>query len=118
VNSKVVLVCGSRHWRDRDAIQRWLEREKPGLVVHGGHWDGADAICAGLCGGLHIHHAPVRAYWKVHGKAAGPMRNEAMSLLAPALTKAVAFWDGETTGTKGMIDLLRKEGVPVEVVSP
>jgi hypothetical protein len=112
----VVLLCGSRTWRDEDAIRSWLAEHRPVLVVHGGHWDGADAIAAKVCGALGIHHAPVRAYWKRDGRAAGPMRNSVMARLAPALDEAVAFWDGTSTGTAGMIKLAREAGVAVEVV--
>jgi hypothetical protein len=41
------------------------------------------------------------AQWKEHGKAAGPIRNDAMAIYANAL---IAIWDGQSRGTKNMID--------------
>jgi hypothetical protein len=42
------------------------------------------------------------ADWKMHGKAAGYIRNVDMANNADAL---VAIWDGESKGTKHMIDI-------------
>lgn len=42
------------------------------------------------------------ADWKMHGKAAGYIRNVDMANNADAL---VAVWDGESKGTKHMIDI-------------
>ena len=57
--------------------------------------------------------------WNKRGKAAGPIRNEAMAKYAsegdePGLL--IAFWDGESRGTKSMIDYAKKYGLQVNVV--
>lgn len=40
-----ILVCGSRVWTNRAAIERELRKLGSGLVVvHGAHWQGADAM--------------------------------------------------------------------------
>jgi hypothetical protein len=56
---------------------------------------------------------PYPADWKMHGKAAGPIRNEQMAQEAHVL---IAFWDGISKGTKGMIDYMKSMGKPVRVV--
>lgn len=53
------------------------------------------------------------ADWDKHGRAAGPIRNEQMAEYADAL---VAFWDGKSRGTKGMIDLMEKANKPVTII--
>lgn len=56
---------------------------------------------------------PVKEFladWKMHGKAAGYIRNKKMAKYADAL---VAFWDGDSKGTKHMINLAREEGLKV-----
>lgn len=50
--------------------------------------------------------------WREHGKKAGYVRNKAMAENADAL---VAVWDGESPGTKMMIDLAKKKGLHVYV---
>lgn len=54
--------------------------------------------------------------WEVNGvkdKRAGITRNEEMALYSDA---TLAFWDGESTGTRHMIDYSNKRGNIVEVV--
>jgi len=53
------------------------------------------------------------ANWDAYGKSAGYKRNEEMALYSDAL---IAFWDGNSKGTKHMIDLAKKHGLKVRVV--
>jgi len=53
------------------------------------------------------------ADWHRYGKRAGMVRNE---LMAKYGTHLVAFWDGESAGTRNMIELGRKHGLVVKVV--
>jgi predicted Rossmann fold nucleotide-binding protein DprA/Smf involved in DNA uptake len=50
--------------------------------------------------------------WREHGKRAGYVRNAAMAANADAL---IAVWDGESPGTKMMIDLAREQQLMVFV---
>lgn len=52
------------------------------------------------------------AKWKQHGKGAGFLRNSAMAYAADAL---IAVWDGQSHGTKHMIDTAREYGLEVLV---
>lgn len=45
------------------------------------------------------------ADWDTYGKPAGAIRNEEMAKYA---THCVCFWDGESTGTKSMIDFAKQ----------
>lgn len=54
-----------------------------------------------------------KADWKKHGRAAGPIRNSEMAAYADAL---VAFWDGESRGTKDMINKAKRRGLTVVIV--
>jgi threonine/homoserine efflux transporter RhtA len=53
------------------------------------------------------------ALWRRHGRSAGAIRNLAMARYADAL---VAIWDGESPGTRNMIDAMKILGKPVFVV--
>ena len=52
---------------------------------------------------------------KRYNPAAGLERNERM-LNDGKPDKVLAFWDGRSRGTKHMIEIARKAGVPVEIV--
>lgn len=53
------------------------------------------------------------AKWEIHGKRAGLIRNEQMAQNADAL---IAFWDGESHGTRDMIDRAKRHGLETIVV--
>lgn len=50
--------------------------------------------------------------WNKHGRSAGPRRNSEMATQADAL---IALWDGESRGTKDMIEKAHERGIPVYV---
>ena len=60
--------------------------------------------------GLQLFKFP--ADWDKHGRAAGPIRNQVMGDFADAL---IAIWDGQSRGTKHMIDYATKKGLKVYV---
>lgn len=53
------------------------------------------------------------AEWQRYGKSAGYRRNEEMAIYANADGRGVliAIWDGQSRGTKHMIDLAKKHGL-------
>lgn len=90
-----------------------LQNQQPeDIVVISGHASGADALGERYAQkrGLQLETFP--AYWKVLGKAAGPIRNAKLAEVADAL---IAFWDGKSRGTKNMIDTATKRGLKVAV---
>jgi hypothetical protein len=50
--------------------------------------------------------------WDKYGKRAGFIRNE---LIINEADKIIAFWDGESKGTKLSIDLAIKAGKPIDI---
>ena len=74
-----ILVCGSRVWTNRAAIERELRKLGSGLVVvHGAHWQGADAMVDVVVHDLGLQVRRYPANWKKFGRAAGPKRNQEM----------------------------------------
>ena len=110
-----VIVCGSRKWRDRDAITNRLA-DLPGdsVIVHG-NAAGADRIAHQEGQKLGLLVEPHPADWETHGKSAGPIRNREMARLGADL--CIAFWDGSSVGTGHMMKTAREAGIPVEVLS-
>lgn len=52
------------------------------------------------------------ANWNTHGKAAGPIRNQAMADYADAL---ILVWDGKSRGSRDMLRKARAKGLRVFV---
>lgn len=64
----------------------------------------------GKCNNIPIKRFP--ADWDQYGKAAGYIRNKQMAEYADAL---IAVWDGESRGTKNMIDTMQSLNKPVYI---
>jgi hypothetical protein len=114
----VVLICGSRAWVDMAPIDDVVAKITPGSLVVQGGAPGADTIARDAAWNRGHHVAEIEARWSRHGKAAGPRRNAAMTLLAPALTAAYAFPLGESKGTWDMVTRLKQAGVETYVWEP
>ncbi|MCD8387648.1 MAG: DUF2493 domain-containing protein [Bacteroidales bacterium] len=112
-----LIIAGCRDFNDYELLSRevksfagpFLSR----VTVVSGHAKGADKLGEKFAqeNGLPLIIKP--ADWAAYGKAAGPKRNEEMARISSAL---VAFWDGQSRGTKNMIELARKHGLRVKVV--
>lgn len=111
-----ILVTGSRAWMDYSIIERELLKASEGrdpVIIHGGA-KGADTIAG--------HIATIRKWkvtifpadWERFGHEAGPKRNAQM-LACGGPEIILAFWDGESTGTRHMINLAQASGLPVKL---
>lgn len=115
-----VIVCGSRHWDDRERIADRLfdlsmsTENLSCTIVHGGA-RGADRIAHQEAQKLGLLVEAHPADWERLGKRAGFVRNAEMAALGADL--CLAFWDGSSKGTQHMMNLAREQGIPVEVVS-
>ena len=110
-----VIVCGSRRWNDRDRIaSRLVDLPTNSIVVHG-NAKGADRIAHQEAQKLGLLVEPHPADWGRYGKTAGPIRNKEMADLGATL--CIAFWDGQSAGTRNMIEQAKQRGIPVEVIT-
>ena len=116
-----LIIAGSRNIEKYDylyhAIHKhnlWQKYNKS-LEIVCGLASGADMLGNkfALLNGLTVHRFP--ADWDRLGKRAGHIRNKEMAVAADAL---LALWDGESTGTKNMIETMRKMNKPVYVYTP
>ena len=113
-----VIVAGCRNFNDYDFLEKKLDnilqRVSGEICIVSGKADGADALGEryALRKGYCIEGYP--AEWALHGKAAGPIRNEKMAQNADAL---VAFWDGKSRGTKNMIETAKKYGLKIRIIN-
>ena len=116
-----VIVAGSRTLTERDAVWPRIETltrrlwSKSGFEIVSGMADGPDTLAvqwaehAGFAGSV----VKFPADWARYKRAAGPIRNALMSWYS---THLVAFWDGESPGTRNMIETARRDGLAIRVV--
>lgn len=112
-----VLVCGGRDFADVDAVNRELDRihaRTPISCIIEGGARGADYLASRWSARNDIsEHARFPADWTLHGKRAGPIRNQRMiDQGKPDLV--VAFPGG--SGTADMITRAKLAGLRVVVV--
>lgn len=117
-----VLICGGRDWNDYEFLRRYLDNffYKRELIhadctIIEGDARGADRQ-AGQWVQKHSYNMKLEKYpanWSL-GKVAGYLRNKQM-LEEGKPDIVIAFPGGR--GTSMMIDLAKKAGVPVEIVS-
>lgn len=115
-----VIVCGSRRWHDRQRIADRLADVPPAATVVVGYNPakdtpkGVDRIAYQEAQKLGLLVEPHPADWDRFGKRAGLVRNEEMARLGAVL--CLAFWDGQSNGTRHMMETAADHGIPVEVV--
>lgn len=112
-----VMVTGSRQWPRPQVIQERLQKlmdEEGHCQIIVGDAGGADTYC--LIYGREIGHEVTvyHADWARHGRAAGVIRNSEMIRTTPDLV--LAFWDGQSRGTKHAIEESKRRGLTVEVI--
>lgn len=108
-----IIVAGGRDFRDYFLVQLALERcFAIGDEIVSGGAPGADALGETYAHNNSTNFRRFPADWVKYGKKAGHIRNEEMAKYADVL---VAFWNGESKGTKGMIGQALKHGLEVHV---
>ncbi len=101
------IIAGSRTINDLRLLERIIEDS--GLPI-------SEVVCGGARGVDDLgrkwagngNRIPIKFFipnWEFYGKSAGLMRNIKMAEYADAL---IALWDGESKGTKHMIDTAKK----------
>lgn len=119
-----VIVAGGRHFNAYNILCEKLDAilstkvDTHRIVIVSGAASGADT--------LGERYADERGYGKLvmpakwnrqpngsYDASAGYKRNVAMGDVAHA---CVTFWDGKSTGTKHMIDIATRKGIPLRVI--
>lgn len=118
MSSLRILVCGGRDYRNKDRVWCWLDnlRDQYGcLTIIQGGAGGADELAREWAinearQGRRAHLINEPADWTIHGRAAGPIRNQRMlDEHKPELV--VAFPGGK--GTADMVRRARAAGIKV-----
>ena len=113
-----VIIAGGRDFADykllEERLDYYLARVALSTVtIISGAAFGADSFGIRYAEDREMECIKMPAEWNTHGKRAGYLRNVEMAKVA---THLVAFWDGESRGTKHMIDIAAKEKLPTRIV--
>ena len=115
-----VIIAGSRSFNDYELLREQclsILQEKMRthwVIIVSGHARGADSLGERFANEFRLPFELHPAKWRLLGKAAGMVRNAEMAKCSDAL---IAFWDGESRGTRHMINFARKRGLEVSVIN-
>lgn len=111
-----IIVAGLRTFIDYEILKQKLDE----LAVN---TDNAEIVCREARGadtlgkkyaienGLEVKSFPAK--WSIYGRKAGMIRNKQMAEYA---NEVVVFWDGESKGTKNMIELANNYNLILTIV--
>lgn len=115
-----VIIAGTRSFADysllRSACDKYLSQkgQTHDIIIVSGTARGADKLGEQYARERDYQVQPFPADWEKNGRAAGYMRNADMANYSDAL---IAFWDGQSKGTRNMIETARKKGLAVRVIN-
>lgn len=117
-----VIIAGGRDFENYEYMVEKLDElfyysnkfktEWRDIKIISGMAKGADTLAIRYADECKLTKILFPANWKLHPRVAGFLRNEDMLSIA---THLIAFWDGKSSGTKHMIDIAQKKGIPVWV---
>lgn len=114
-----VIIAGGRYFDNYELLKQKADfflsnkRTTHEVVIVSGHATGADSLGERYAAerGYKVELFP--ADWNAYGKSAGIRRNKQMAEIANAL---IAFWDGQSRGTKNMIDEASARHLPTKII--
>ena len=113
----VLAVIGSRSFNDMPLLIEHMDEICAAFsvtsIVSGGA-KGADTFTAAHAASIGLPMEIFRPDWVQLGRAAGPIRNKA---IVNAATVVLAFWDGDSKGTKQALNYAKQMGKQVVLVN-
>ena len=111
-----VIIAGTRTLENYEIVKTYadfkLSEIREPIEIVSGRARGADSLGERYAKEKGYALKLFPADWKQYGKKAGVIRNAAMAEYADAL---LAYWDGQSRGTKNMIDEARERGLKVSI---
>lgn len=110
-----VIIAGSRNVKDYVLVQKTIEDS--------GWKDKITEVVSGCATGVddlgerwaRLNSIPIKempADWNTYGRSAGPQRNRAMAEYADG---AIIIWDGQSRGTRNMIENMIRRKKPYHI---
>jgi hypothetical protein len=118
MNQMKLAVVGSRSFQDKKRLFRVLDQinkvKKISLIVSGGAL-GADSLSEEWAKDHQVEFLMFKPEWQKYGKRAGFLRNQ---LIVEHADAVVAFWDGQSRGTKHSMNLTNEANKPLLIIRP
>ena len=121
-----IIISGTRTFTDQallystlDSILTDYSEDKYKIIIISGCAKGADSIAIQYAKDHDYEIKKFPAEWDKLGKSAGVRRNLQMAQYASDIHHQgllVAFWNGESPGTKNMIEVAKRYNLPVQIV--
>ena len=111
-----VIIAGGRDFDDYPLLKEkcnYFLSKREGVIVISGGAKGTDALGERYAREMEFPVVVVPAEWARYGNSAGVLRNRQMAETADVL---IAFWDGESPGTRNMIHEMKRIGKPLRIV--
>lgn len=110
-----LAIVGCRHYNDYHRFCSELAAyDMKNVEIVSGGCTGVDKLAEKYAHEKRIPVTIFHANWNKFGRRAGPIRNKKLVEYSDAV---IAFWDGKSTGTKNTINIAKKEGKPIVIVS-
>lgn len=118
MNACKVIVAGGRDFENYEYMMEKLDElflkssifKNQKIKIISGMAKGTDTLAIRYADERKLTKIMFPANWKEHPRMAGILRNEDMLTIA---THLVAFWNGISSGTKHMIEIASKKGIPI-----
>ena len=108
-----IAVIGSRSFADYELLKKTLNEITGITKVISGGAKGADSLAEQWAKENQIETAIYKPDWAKYGRGAGVVRNR---LIIEDCDLCIAFWDGESKGTKSSIDHFKKLNKKLTIV--
>lgn len=112
-----IIVAGGREFNDYNRLEKELDNifkeYHDDITIISGAARGTDTLGVAYAVRHNLNFIKMPADWDTYGKSAGYRRNEDMANFSDVL---VAFWDGNSKGTKHMIDIATRKGMPIHII--
>ena len=115
---KRIVVAGCRNYNNYEEAKAYIDfcisriKTDNTLIFVSGCCEGADMLGEryALENGFKIERYP--AQWLKYGKSAGPKRNKIMAEISDYV---ICFWDGQSHGTKSMVNIAKQLNKPIRI---
>jgi hypothetical protein len=108
-----IAVIGSRSFTDYELLKKTLNEITGITKVISGGAKGADSLAEQWAKEKQIETVIYKPDWAKYGRGAGVVRNR---LIIEDCDLCIAFWDGESKGTKSSIDHCKKLNKKLTIV--
>lgn len=108
-----VCICGSRNFPHMDTVREIVRALPRDLLIIVGGAPGVDKVAEEEARALGFEIKVFPALWGTYGKRAGAIRNRQM---VEAADRVIAFWDGQSKGTKITIDIATAMNKPLYLI--